>query len=293
MEGKIMIGKEEVTLEQLQEMIGDKCEGTVIYFGSCDTMNIDRRRLMSFMNKTKTQLIENKNLDLFLNNEVNKTISEKKYIANNYLLNNDTQEEINRLTQENSHLKYKLDILRENNQDTNPEVIALQKQIESLLLENDMMKKKIGEFDQNSIRLDDQIRFKIKDMIREKQVLLAEYAEKNNDDDLKRKINSIPDNIDDILDLLYILKTLDREQNRIGPESYSNKAILEELLKENSKLATKLSQYIIKPLVQSELVELRKQNEELNKKLMENQNNSNDIIIDQFNNLEKQIKNEG
>lgn len=53
-EGKIVIGKEEVTLEQLQEMIGEKCEGTVIYFGSCETLNIDRRRLISFMNKTKT-----------------------------------------------------------------------------------------------------------------------------------------------------------------------------------------------------------------------------------------------
>ena len=53
-EGSIVIGKEKITLEQLEEILGDKCEGVVIYFGSCETLNVDKRRLKSFMARTKT-----------------------------------------------------------------------------------------------------------------------------------------------------------------------------------------------------------------------------------------------
>jgi hypothetical protein len=34
-------------------MLGDKCEGVVIYFGSCETLNVDRRRVMRFLRNTK------------------------------------------------------------------------------------------------------------------------------------------------------------------------------------------------------------------------------------------------
>jgi hypothetical protein len=52
-DGKILIGKEEVSLQQLALILGDKCQGTIIYFGSCETMKIDRRVLQKFMAQTK------------------------------------------------------------------------------------------------------------------------------------------------------------------------------------------------------------------------------------------------
>jgi hypothetical protein len=55
--GKIVIGKEEVTLQELAEILEDKCQGVVIYFGSCETLSVDRRLLKSFLNKTKTLAI--------------------------------------------------------------------------------------------------------------------------------------------------------------------------------------------------------------------------------------------
>ncbi len=55
--GVIKIGKHSLTLDELAEMLEDKCNGVVIYFGSCATMNIDRRRLQGFMEKTKSVAI--------------------------------------------------------------------------------------------------------------------------------------------------------------------------------------------------------------------------------------------
>jgi hypothetical protein len=52
--GLIMIGKKKLTLDALAEILEDKCQGVVIYFGSCATLKIDRRRLQAFMEKTKT-----------------------------------------------------------------------------------------------------------------------------------------------------------------------------------------------------------------------------------------------
>lgn len=52
-DGKILIGKEEISLQQLADIMGDKCQGTIIYFGSCETMKIDKRLLQNFMEQTK------------------------------------------------------------------------------------------------------------------------------------------------------------------------------------------------------------------------------------------------
>ncbi|MFZ6664096.1 DUF6642 family protein [Peijinzhouia sedimentorum] len=51
--GEFKVGKELVTLDDLAELLGGKCEGCVIYFGSCDTMRVDRRLLQKFMEQTK------------------------------------------------------------------------------------------------------------------------------------------------------------------------------------------------------------------------------------------------
>lgn len=52
--GEIAIGKSKITISDLESILKDKCEGSVIYFGSCATMKWDKRSLQSFMEKTKT-----------------------------------------------------------------------------------------------------------------------------------------------------------------------------------------------------------------------------------------------
>jgi hypothetical protein len=52
--GKIQIGNESVSLNELADLFGDKCTGVVIYFGSCETLNMDKRHIQSFMEKTGT-----------------------------------------------------------------------------------------------------------------------------------------------------------------------------------------------------------------------------------------------
>jgi hypothetical protein len=52
--GVIRIGKEKMELSELADLLDTKCQGVVIYFGSCETLDIDKRRLKSFMDKTKT-----------------------------------------------------------------------------------------------------------------------------------------------------------------------------------------------------------------------------------------------
>jgi hypothetical protein len=51
--GLIKIGHESITLDDLAELLGDKCKGVVIYFGSCATLDINRRRLQAFMASTR------------------------------------------------------------------------------------------------------------------------------------------------------------------------------------------------------------------------------------------------
>ncbi|HMO63535.1 MAG TPA: hypothetical protein PKC39_15855 [Ferruginibacter sp.] len=52
--GVIKVGKETITLEQLAGILGTKCEGVVIYFGSCATMNVNKRLLQRFLEQTRT-----------------------------------------------------------------------------------------------------------------------------------------------------------------------------------------------------------------------------------------------
>ncbi len=52
--GQILIGKKSISLDELASILETKCEGVVIYFGSCETMNVSKRKLQSFMEKTRT-----------------------------------------------------------------------------------------------------------------------------------------------------------------------------------------------------------------------------------------------
>lgn len=52
--GKILIGKDELSLDELASILENRCSGVVIYFGSCATMHWDKRHLQSFMEKTET-----------------------------------------------------------------------------------------------------------------------------------------------------------------------------------------------------------------------------------------------
>lgn len=52
--GVVMVGKTRVTLDHLAGLLEDKCEGVVIHFGCCSTLDIDRRLLQSFMEKTRS-----------------------------------------------------------------------------------------------------------------------------------------------------------------------------------------------------------------------------------------------
>lgn len=51
--GMVKVGSESVSLDELAELLGTKCEGSVIYFGSCETMNIDKRLIQRFMERTR------------------------------------------------------------------------------------------------------------------------------------------------------------------------------------------------------------------------------------------------
>lgn len=55
--GKIKIGNNIVTLEELSQLLAHNCQGVVIYFGSCATMKMDRRNLQNFMTKTNALAI--------------------------------------------------------------------------------------------------------------------------------------------------------------------------------------------------------------------------------------------
>lgn len=55
--GVIKIGGEKISLNELAELMGTKCQGVVIYFGSCETLDIDQRQLKSFIEKTKVLAI--------------------------------------------------------------------------------------------------------------------------------------------------------------------------------------------------------------------------------------------
>ena len=49
---RILIGKEEINLDQLAEIMGDKCNNRIIHFGSCQTLNTDVRHIKRFLRQT-------------------------------------------------------------------------------------------------------------------------------------------------------------------------------------------------------------------------------------------------
>ncbi|MYE03064.1 MAG: hypothetical protein F4Y03_17660 [Alphaproteobacteria bacterium] len=52
--GEIELNKSQtVDLEELAVAIGQTCEGRIIYFGSCSTLNVKRKRLDKFLEDTK------------------------------------------------------------------------------------------------------------------------------------------------------------------------------------------------------------------------------------------------
>ena len=44
--------KEKYSLEDLADFLEDKCRGTIIYFGSCSTLNLDKRVIKTFLKRT-------------------------------------------------------------------------------------------------------------------------------------------------------------------------------------------------------------------------------------------------
>jgi hypothetical protein len=52
--GVIKVGKDLIGLYELAAILGTKCEGVVIYFGSCATMNVNKRLLQKFLEQTRT-----------------------------------------------------------------------------------------------------------------------------------------------------------------------------------------------------------------------------------------------
>ena len=52
--GVVKIGKDNVSLDDIAELLQDKCKGVVIYFGSCETLKVDGQSLQTFMQKTQS-----------------------------------------------------------------------------------------------------------------------------------------------------------------------------------------------------------------------------------------------
>ena len=50
--GFILIGNEKVSLDELAEMLEGSCKDKIIYFGSCNTLDIDTRKIKTFLKTT-------------------------------------------------------------------------------------------------------------------------------------------------------------------------------------------------------------------------------------------------
>lgn len=50
--GHLRIGNEFVSLDELAETLKNSCKGKIIHFGSCETLNTDRKNIMKFLEKT-------------------------------------------------------------------------------------------------------------------------------------------------------------------------------------------------------------------------------------------------
>lgn len=51
--GFIKVGKEIVTLTDLGNMVGNSCTRSIIHFGSCSTLNLNKTRVQNFMSNTE------------------------------------------------------------------------------------------------------------------------------------------------------------------------------------------------------------------------------------------------
>ncbi len=56
-EGSVFLGRDDVTLDELQEMLTGACKGKVVYFGSCLTLKADGRRLQEFARATGARAV--------------------------------------------------------------------------------------------------------------------------------------------------------------------------------------------------------------------------------------------
>ncbi len=75
-EYEIKVGDYHFTLDEIADVLEDKCEGVIIHFGSCLTLNVNKRKLQRFMEKTKAlcimgykqevDFIESTSLDLLM-----------------------------------------------------------------------------------------------------------------------------------------------------------------------------------------------------------------------------------
>lgn len=51
-EGEIIVGKDNVTLEEISEVLKDSCKDKIIFFGSCLVLQADNSRINDFLKKT-------------------------------------------------------------------------------------------------------------------------------------------------------------------------------------------------------------------------------------------------
>ncbi|RKD91036.1 DUF6642 family protein [Mangrovibacterium diazotrophicum] len=51
-ENSLSLADDDITLDELSEILEDKCKGRVLIFGSCSTLNIDRRNIARFLKRT-------------------------------------------------------------------------------------------------------------------------------------------------------------------------------------------------------------------------------------------------
>lgn len=62
-EGHIVLGEQDfwgnsdISLEQLAEGLGDKCDNRVVHFGSCSTLDVEGRRIRSFLRNTNVSAV--------------------------------------------------------------------------------------------------------------------------------------------------------------------------------------------------------------------------------------------
>lgn len=55
--GQVWVGKHCVSLEELGEMLGGRCSGRILYFGSCGTLNVEQERVDAFRKATGARAV--------------------------------------------------------------------------------------------------------------------------------------------------------------------------------------------------------------------------------------------